>query len=276
MLTVTQAAILGIVQGLTEFLPISSSAHLVLVPWALNWPHDENMMAFDVCLHIGTLIAVLLFFLFDWLMIIASYIGDLRMGNWKGGKTGSLLPKIVIATIPAAVLGMLFEKKIEALFYDNLDNIWMLSITMFFFAIALLLAEKYGKQQRDVKDITYKDALLIGCFQAMALIPGTSRSGVTILAGLFLGLLRPAAARFSFLASLPIITGAVILKLDDLQGTQDWTPLLVGVATSAIVGVIAIKGLLTYVQHRSYGVFAWYRFILAIGILALYFYRHQN
>jgi undecaprenyl-diphosphatase len=273
LITDIQAAILGVAQGLTEFLPISSSAHLVVIPWALNWPEHENMMAFDVALHIGTLLAIIIFFFFDWAMIVASYIGDLRMKNWKGSKTGSLFPKIVIATIPAAIMGKIFEEPIEAFFYDNRDNIWMLAITMSLFGMALLVAERYGKQKRDVKDITYQDALIIGCFQAMALIPGTSRSGITILGGLLLGLARPAAARFSFLAALPVTFGAVVLKSSDLKGTTDWSPLIIGIAVSAVVGLIAIKGLLTYVQHRSYDVFAWYRFLFAIGLLVLFFTR---
>lgn len=273
MLTNIQAAILGTAQGLTEFLPISSSAHLVVIPWALGWPHHENMMAFDVALHIGTLLAIVIFFFFDWLMIFASYIGDLRQKNWKGGKTGSLLPKIIIATIPAAILGKTFEEPIEHFFYDNRDNIWMLAVTMSLFGLGLLAAERYGKQKRDVPDIMYKDAAIIGCFQAIALIPGTSRSGITILAGLLLGLTRPAAARFSFLAATPITFGAVVLKSRDLRGTENWTPLIVGITVSAIVGIIAIKGLLRYVQYRSYDVFAWYRFAFAAGVLVLYFNR---
>lgn len=273
MLTTIQAGILGVAQGLTEFLPVSSSAHLVVIPWALGWPETRNMMAFDVALHIGTLLAVILFFFFDWLMICASYIGDIRQGNWKGGRTGSLLPKIVLATIPAAILGKLFEKPIEAFFYDDRANIWMLAVTMSLFGLGLLLAERYGKQQRDVKDISYQDALMIGCFQAVALIPGTSRSGITILGGLILGLNRPSAARFSFLAALPITFGACVLKSKDLRGTQDWSPLIVGITVSAIVGMIAIKGLLFYVQNRKYDVFAWYRFLFAIGILVLFFQR---
>lgn len=271
MITDVQAVVLGIVQGLTEFLPISSSAHLVVIPWALDWPHHENMMAFDVALHIGTLVAIILFFFFDWLMIVASYIGDLRQKNWKGGRKGGLLPKIAIATIPGAILGKTFERPIESFFYDNRDNIWMLAVTMILFGFGLLLAEKFSKQTRDVEDVTYRDALFIGCFQAIALIPGTSRSGITILGGLILGLARPAAARFSFLAATPITFGAVVLKSRDLRGTEDWSPLIIGITVSAIVGMIAIKGLLKYVQTRSYNIFAWYRFLFALGLLALYF-----
>ena len=273
MLTDMQAAILGAIQGLTEFLPISSSAHLVVVPWALNWESHENAMAFDVALHIGTLLAIMIYFFFDWAMIFASYIGDVRQGNWKGGKMGGLFPKIALATIPAAVVGKLFEEPIEHFFYDSRENIWMLAVTMSLFGLALLLAERYGKQRREVTDVNYMDALYIGCFQAMALIPGTSRSGITILGGLVLGLSRPAAARFSFLVALPITFGAVVLKSKDLRGTQDWSPLITGIIVSAIVGMIAIKGLLKYVQNRSYDVFAFYRFAFAAGLIALYFTR---
>ena len=247
----------------------------MVVPWALNWPEDENAMAFDVALHIGTLLAILIYFFFDWAMIIASYIGDLRMGNWKGGKKGGLLPKIALATIPAAIIGKLFEKPIEAFFYDSRENIWMLAITMSLFGLALMLAERYGKQRRDITDLTYPDALMIGCFQAMALIPGTSRSGITILGGLALGLTRPGAARFSFLVAMPITLGAVILKSRDLRGTEDWNPLIIGILVSAAVGMLAIKGLLKYVQHRSYDVFAFYRFGFAAALLALFYSRLQ-
>lgn len=230
-------------------------------------------MSFDIALHIGTLLATLLYFFFDWAIITASYIGDLRQKNWKGGKKGSLFPKIVIACIPAAIAGLLVEDAVESFFYNSRDNIWMLAVTMTLFGIALMVSERLGKHRREVTDITYLDALYIGLFQAIALIPGTSRSGVTILGGLILGLSRPAAARFSFLVALPITTGAVLLQLDDLQGTHDWTPLLIGISTSAIVGIIAIKGLLKYVQHRSYDVFAIYRFLFAAGLLTLFFTR---
>lgn len=273
MLTNMQAGILGAVQGLTEFLPVSSSAHLVVVPWALHWSQGEEAMAFDVALHIGTLLAMAIFFFFDWMLILASYVGDLRQKNWKGGRTGGLLPKIALATIPAAIVGKLFEERIEHYFYDNKSHIWVLAVTMSLFGLALIIAERRSKQQRDVQDINYTDAIYIGCFQAMALIPGTSRSGITILGGLLLGLTRPAAARFSFLAAFPITLGAVILKADDLQGTTDWNPLIIGIITSAVVGMIAIKGLLKYVQTKSYDVFAWYRFAFAAGLIALFFSR---
>ncbi|MBX7244159.1 MAG: undecaprenyl-diphosphatase UppP [Candidatus Sumerlaeaceae bacterium] len=273
LITTWQAVALGTVQGLTEFLPVSSSAHLKLMPWLFQWPDVENEMAFDVALHLGTLLAIVLFFFTDWLMIVASYIGDLRMKKWKGGAKGSLLPKIIIATIPAAVIGKLFEKKIEAFFYGDNSNIWMLAVTLSVFGLLLLIAEKVGKNSRDLADIGYAMALTIGCAQALALIPGTSRSGVTIFAGLLFGLTRPAAARFSFLMATPITAGAVLLKIKDLRGIEDYTPIIIGILVSAIVGILAIKVLLKYVQTRSYAVFAFYRWILAAVVLWFYFQR---
>lgn len=276
MYTLGQSAALGVVQGLTEFLPISSSAHLRLMPWFFNWPAPENEQAFDVALHIGTLAALVLFFFFDWLQIVAHYIGDIRQGRWKGGTTGGLLPKIAVCCVPAAVVGLLFEKQIESFFYHDERNIWWLAVTMALFGLGLMLSERYGKQDRDVKQITYRDALIIGCFQALALIPGTSRSGITILAALLLGLNRPAAARFSFLAALPITFGAVLVKLGDLKGAESWTPIWVGILTAAVSGMIAIKFLLRYVQTRRYDIFAYYRWAVAVVIVAVYLGRLEK
>ena len=271
MITNGQAITLGTIQGLTEFLPISSSAHLVLIPWALNW--EKNTLAFTVALHIGTVLATAIFFFFDWLMIIASYIGDVRNGRWRGGTQGSLLLKVIVSCIPAAIVGKLFDERIEQYFYNTPANYWMLAVTMATFGLALVLAERFGAQSRDVKEVTYRDALMVGLLQCIALVPGTSRSGITIVAGLIMGLTRPAAARFSFLAALPITFGAVLLKVGELKGTENWQPLIWGIVTSAIVGMIAIKVLLKYVQNRSYIVFAVYRWIAAAGIIALMFHK---
>lgn len=270
MFTVGQAVALGAVQGLTEFLPVSSSAHLKLVPWFMRWPVPANEQAFDVALHIGTTVALLGFFALEWFKIAMHYVGDVRQGRWAGGKTGGLLPKIALASVPAAVLGKLFEKKIDAYFYRDESHIWMLAVTMSLFGLGLVLAERFGSRKREVDTVTYRDALIVGCAQAMALIPGTSRSGITILAGLALGLTRPAAARFSFLAALPITLGAVALKSKDLRGVEDWTPLWAGIATSFVFGVIAIKVLLQYVATRPYSVFAYYRWAVAAAVIAVY------
>ncbi|PKO19508.1 UDP-diphosphatase [candidate division BRC1 bacterium HGW-BRC1-1] len=273
MVTISQAIALGIAQGATEFLPISSSAHLVLIPWLLKWETPDNIMSFDVALHLGTLFAVLIYFFFDWLMIVASYIGDLRMKKWKGGARGSLLPKIILGCIPGAVVGWLLEERVEALFYNDPRSIWMLAVTLSVFGLALLISERVGKQKYEETQMSYKHALLIGCAQAFAIVPGVSRSGVTIFAGLMLSLTRPAAARFSFLLGTPIIAGAAILKIGELHASDFNASLFLGVLSAAITGILAIKLLLTWVQNRSYGIFVYYRWLLAVVVLVVYYLR---
>ena len=273
MVTISQAVALGVAQGATEFLPVSSSAHLVLIPWLLKWETPDNIMSFDVALHLGTLFAVLLYFFFDWLMIVASYIGDLRMKKWKGGARGSLLPKIAIGCIPAAVAGWFLEERVEALFYNDPRSIWMLAVTLSVFGLALLISERVGKQKYQETQITYNHALIIGIAQVFAMVPGVSRSGITIFAGLMLSLTRPAAARFSFLLGTPIIAGAAILKIGELHASDFNASLFLGILSAAITGILAIKLLLTWVQHRSYGIFVYYRWLLAAVVLVVYYLR---
>ncbi|AXA36764.1 MAG: undecaprenyl-diphosphate phosphatase [Candidatus Sumerlaea chitinivorans] len=273
MISPWQAIVLGALQGLTEYLPISSSAHLLIVPWLLGWEPFHNQMAFDVALHFGTLLAVLIYFFFDWLLIIASYIGDLRQRRWLGGARGSLLPKIVVATIPGAAVGKLFEDPIEKFFYTHHYNLWLIAGTMSLFGLALFISERVGKQKREITELTYRDALLIGCAQALAIIPGVSRSGITILVALLLSLKRPAAARFSFLLATPITFGAVILKAKDLTPADLNLSLGLGILSAAIVGMLAIRFLLTYVQNRRYDLFVYYRWVVAAVIIAVWFLR---
>lgn len=273
MISPWQAIVLGALQGLTEYLPISSSAHLLIVPWLLGWEPFHNQMAFDVALHFGTLLAVLIYFFFDWLLIIASYIGDLRQRRWLGGARGSLLPKIVVATIPGAVVGKLFEDPIEKFFYTHHYNLWLIAGTMSLFGLALFISERVGKQKREITELTYGDALLIGCAQALAIIPGVSRSGITILVALLLSLKRPAAARFSFLLATPITFGAVILKAKDLTPADLNLSLGLGILSAAVVGMLAIRFLLTYVQIHRYDIFVYYRWVVAAIIIAVWFLR---
>lgn len=273
MLTTSQAILLGAVQGATEFLPISSSAHLIIIPWLLGWQPMHNQLAFDVALHFGTLLAVLIYFCFDWLLIIASYIGDLRQRRWLGGARGSLLLKIIVGTIPGAIAGKLLEDPVEGFFYTHAEHIWVLAITLSVFALLLMIAERAGKQARGETEISYLDALIIGSAQALAVIPGVSRSGITILAGLFLGLRRPTAARFSFLLATPIILGAVVLKVGDLRLSDFSFPLFAGVASAAIVGMAAIRFLLKYVENRRYDLFAFYRWGLSAIVVAVWYWR---
>lgn len=273
MLTIGQAVLLGTLQGATEFLPISSSAHLIIVPWLLGWKPMHNQLAFDVALHFGTLLAVLVYFFFDWLLIVASYIGDLRQRRWLGGARGSLLLKVIVATVPGAVAGKLLEDPVEGFFYAHHEHIWMVAATLALFGVLLVVAERVGKQARGETELSFLDAFLIGTAQAFAVIPGVSRSGVTILAGLLLGLRRPAAARFSFLLATPIIFGAVVLKIKDIQPADLGAPLFAGVASAAIVGLIAIRFLLRYVETRRYDLFAIYRWILAGVVVGVWYWR---
>jgi len=238
-----------------------------------NWAPLENEEAFDVALHIGTLAAVVVYFFFEWLLIFGSYIGDVRQGRWLGTTRGSLLPKIIVASVPGAIIGKLFDKRIEDFFWNDNSHIWMIAVSLAVFGLLLLISEIKGSQRRDMTDISYRDALIIGAAQALALVPGVSRSGVTIFAALFLGLTRPAAARFSFLMATPIIAGAALLKVRQLHHLD--ASLFIGIAVSGVVGILTIGFLLKYVQTRRYAVFAYYRWILAAVVLTLFFTRHQ-
>ena len=280
MLSVLQAVVLGAVQGLAEFLPISSSAHLRIIPWLLGWQDPTQMppqfaQAFDVSLHAGTLIAVLIYFFWDWMMIFATYIGDLRQKRWLGTRKGSMLPKLVLATVPGALLGKLFEDQIEGMFYERTDFMWILGVNLAVFGVLLWWSERKGKKELSLIDLSWKMALIIGLSQALALIPGVSRSGITIVAALLIGFTRGDAARFSFLLSTPIIAGATLLKITSLfqAGPDMRMSILIGIATSAVVGLLTIHYLLKWVSSRGYGIFAVYRLILAAVVIGVYLHR---
>jgi undecaprenyl-diphosphatase len=257
-----QAIILGAVQGLTEFLPISSSAHLILVPWALGWP--PHGLAFDAALHLGTLSALLLYFWRDWVDIIGGFLTGLREPEKRQSLEFKLAVMLILGTVPAALLGVLAENFIES----TLRNPRLIAAFMVFFAIVLFVAERVGIQDRAMERIGPIDALLIGVAQAMALMPGVSRSGATITAGLFLGLTRPAAARFSFLLSTPIVLAAGSLQLSRLVHAGNEGEALVvlgaGVLAAALSGLAAISFLMRFLQSSRTDVFVWYR--LAAGL----------
>jgi undecaprenyl-diphosphatase len=259
----TQAITLGAVQGITEFLPISSTAHLILVPWFMGWP--DPGATFDVALHFGTLIALLLYFRHEWLGLATSGIGWLR-GD-RTNPTGRLAIYIVLATIPGAILGALFQRQIES----TLRSPLIISFTLVGLALLLVYAEKIGKQTTDIKHITLPDSLTVGFAQALALVPGVSRSGITITAGLFRGMTRATAARFSFFLSTPIIAGAVAKKFLDLfkEGLPSGatTPFVAGILVSGIVGYLSISFLIRYLSTHNTYVFIYYR--IALGILVL-------
>ena len=257
----TQAITLGAVQGITEFLPISSTAHLILVPWLMGWP--DPGATFDVALHLGTLVALILYFRNDWLGLITSGIGWLR-GD-RTDPTGHLAIYIVLATIPGALLGALFQHQIETALRSPL----IISITLVALALLLVLAERVGRQTTDIKHITLPDSLTVGFAQALALVPGVSRSGITITAGLFRGMTRATAARFSFFLSTPIIAGAVAKKFLDLfkEGIPSGAtmPFIAGILVSGVVGYLSIAFLIRYLSTHNTYVFIYYR--IALGFL---------
>jgi len=249
---IAEAIILGVVQGLTEFFPVSSTAHLIVLPWFFGWKGDVNTLTFDVALHAGTLTALLFCFWKDWAELFT--------------KKQKLLVKIISATIPAGVAGFFLNDIIE----KSLREPFVISAMLIIVGFVMLAAEK-AKKHKDVEQVNYLDALTIGIAQATALIPGVSRSGITISAGLFKGLKREPSARFSFLISIPIITGATLLHLRKLlasQGIYDFQLFTVGLITSSITGFLAIKFLLTFLKKYPLNIFVYYRFILAIVIIA--------
>lgn len=265
-----QSTILGVVQGLGEFLPISSTAHLVLVPYFFNW--CDPGLAFDVALHVGTLIAVVAFFWKDWIDIFKSASNDALHTKYQILNTkypAKLLWLLVIASVPGAIFGFFLESYAENIFRNPLIIAFTLSVV----GLILFLVDKYAAHKKDIKDISIKDAILIGLSQAVAIIPGVSRSGATMTTGLALGLSREQAARFSFLLSTPIIFGAAIFKIPELLKAGITVPILVGILVAAISGYLAIKYMLKFIQKVGYAPFFWYRLLLAGLIVAVYFLR---
>ncbi len=263
------ALVLGAIQGLTEILPISSSAHLILVPWLFHWP--ESGLTFDVALHLGTLIALCLYFRRDILELALNLAGGVRRGSFAD--QANRLPLYILAgTIPAAVAGKLYEKPIEEILRRSPVAIAVLLVV---FGLILALADRVGRKRLEMGGVTLGSALIIGVAQCLALVPGVSRSGITITAALFLGFRRETAARFSFLLSLPIVAGAAILKLGELVRhgipREELDLLLIGVAASAIFGYVSIAFLLKLVQKHSLSPFVWYRLLAGAGILLYIF-----
>lgn len=265
MMQIIKAIVLGIVQGIGEFLPISSSAHLILVPFLLGW--EEHSMAFDIALHFGTLLAVLVVFFSEWWDLFMGAVKKVTKG--KSSFQNRMFWYLVIATIPGAVFGFLLSDLIE----DKLrPMIWPIAVLLAVMGILIFLgdrwADKHYKIETDYKHITLKQAIIIGFSQALAIFPGFSRSGTTILAARLMGLSKTAATKFTFLLSVPIIAGATILKVPELTFSVDT---VIGVVVSFIVGLFSIKFLLNYIKKHDFSVFAIYRVIFAIIILVKYF-----
>jgi undecaprenyl-diphosphatase len=266
-ITITEAIVLGVVQGLAEFLPISSSGHLILVPWLLGWP--QHGLTFDLALHLGTSIALLGYFWRDWLVLASAVVRGLSDAKARASHEWRLAWFIVLGCIPAAVVGVLFEDVIEATFRQPA----LIAVLLMAFGLLLLVADRVGKRERALEQITLADALVIGCAQVLALAPGVSRSGITMTAGLFRGLDRGTAARFSFLLSAPITVAAALYKLrvlvrEPLSGSEA-VAFLVGIATAAVVGALAIGFLLRYLQRQPVDVFVWFRLVAGATVLGL-------
>ncbi len=263
-----EAILLGVVQALTEFLPVSSSGHLVLAPHLLG--RETSSLTFDVGLHLGTVVAVIGYFWRDWLAMAVAGIRDVRtqgvaVQRWSGhGRLGLWL---VAATVPAAVTGVLFEDWID----ENARDPVVVGVMLIVFGLLLGAADRWGAEIGRLLDMTLGRAVTIGVAQAFALIPGVSRSGATITAGRALGFDRVSAARFSFLLSAPIILGAGVLSMAQaLTGEEAvaWGPLLVGAVTSALVGALVISVFLRFIARRTLRVFVWYRIALGLAVLA--------
>ncbi|GAM09721.1 undecaprenyl-diphosphatase [Geobacter sp. OR-1] len=259
------ALLLGALQGLTEVLPISSSGHLILLPRLLGWP--ESGLTFDVALHLGTMLALCAYFWRDIVELTMNFFSGL---SGKGVRSPQQrLPFYIIAgTIPAAVVGKMFEEPIENVFRTSP---MLIAGFLIGFGLLLAFADTMGAKRWKLERLTFGSALMVGLAQCLALIPGVSRSGITITAALLLGYNRETSARFSFLLSLPIVAGAGILKLGHLfkHGipTGETRPLLIGVAVSAIFGYASVAFLLKYVQRNSLYLFVWYRLIAGAGVI---------
>lgn len=260
-----QAIILGIVQGLTELLPISSSAHLNLIPTIFNWSVPES---FDVALHFGTLLAIGLFFFKDWIGLIVG--GFKKVVKKEDSVDGRMFWYIVAATIPGGAIGFILDKYAE----DFLTKPLIIAIALIVMGIILYIVDKKSSTKTEYEEMTFKQTFLIGLSQALAFIPGVSRSGVTMTAGRAMGVSRESVAKYSFMLSAPIVLAATVFKIGDFIGylttatTTGIIAFILGVLVSFIVGIIVIKFLLNYLKKGSFKIFAVYRVIVGLLVIA--------
>ncbi len=271
-MTILQAIILGIVQGLTEFLPISSSGHLLLVPWLFNWhfllENPELNKTFDVALHLGTFVAVVLYFWREIVRLVGAWVRSISRRSLAEPES-RLAWLLIVSTIPAALVGVLFEDFIT----NTLGKPWMIGVAMIVFAGFMYLVDHIAKLDRDLEALTWLDALLIGVAQSLALLPGVSRSGITMMTGLLVRLDRESAARYSFLMSIPVIGGAAAFK--GLEVARDGLPagtampFAVGMVAAALSGIAAIWFTLAYLKRHNFNLFVVYRIVIGVGVLVL-------
>ena len=265
-LTIYQATILGIIQGLTELLPVSSSAHLNLIPWIFNWSMPES---FDVALHLGTLLAITLFFFKDWITLIVG--GYKQVVKKEKSTEGRIFWYIVIATIPTGIVSLVLDKFSEYICEKFGIEMLLIAIALIVMGIILYIVDKNSKSEVKYENITFKQSILISLSQAIAAaFPGVSRSGITMTVARALKVDRESAAKYSFLLSTPIIAAAVLVSITDFEFTLQF---LLGVLASFIVGIFVIKFLLNYLKKGSFKVFAIYRIILGLIITVIFFTR---
>jgi undecaprenyl-diphosphatase len=282
---ILQSILLGLVQGATEFIPVSSSAHLIIVPWLLGWTHPAlTSLPFDVALHLGTLAAVLAFFARDWVRLIRAFLQSLLERRIGADPDRRLAWLLIIGTLPGAIAGFLFEGAIDDLFHRpgapiSASAMLVMAAIIAGFGLILLLADRFARHFRSIGELTLVQTILIGLSQALAVFPGVSRSGATIAAGLALGFKRDDAARFSFLLSAPIIAGAGLKSLWDVlsdagSGALTGSELVLfpaGFLAAAVSGFFCMRFLVNYLRTHPINVFAYYRWGLAaiIAIVAL-------
>lgn len=268
-MTILEAFVSGAVQGLGEFLPISSSGHLVLTHWLFG--SETDLLAFDLALHWGTLLAVLVYFRNDIWLLAKGFWHSL----WPSTRDVSeniyqkLAWLIIVASIPAAVIGVLLEDAAETVFRSPV----LVAINLAVFGLIIWTVDRMGRKEKNLDRIGWKDALTVGFSQALAIVPGVSRSGSTMAAGLLRGFKRADAARFSFLMSAPIIFGAGLVHVRDFDSGGDWTGLAVGFVSAAIFGFLSIKYLLRYLARHDFTVFVWYRLLLAAAVAIVFYVR---
>lgn len=263
---ILQSIILGIVQGVCEFLPISSSAHLILIPYLFNFDLEMSnsaKLAFDVALHFGTLISVLAIFWKDWLNLFKGAFN--KVFKKKDSFENKMFWYLVLATIPGALVGFLFEDIVENVVRGN---VFIIALVLAVVGVLIYLGDKWAskhyKKETSFEQMSLKQTFLIGLSQALAVIPGFSRSGTTILTGRILGVSRDAVAKFTFLLSTPIIFGAAIVHITDLVITKE---VIIGIITSALVGIVCIRFLLSYIKKHDFSIFAVYRVLLALAVI---------
>jgi len=255
-MSLLEAIIYGVVQGLGEFLPISSTAHIILAPWLFGW--EDPGLAFDIALHMGTLAAVVIFFWKDWIGLIKAGLTDVKSND------GKLFWCIVLACVPGGIFGLLFEDYIETTFRNPL----LIGVMLIVMGVVIYVADRYSKSEIVLKDTGFKRSFLIGLSQALAMLPGVSRSGITMAAGRALKINREDAARFTFLLSTPFIFLSGVYKAKDIVNVSvDVLPFVVAVLTSAVVGALSIKFMLSYLKRKGFGIFAVYRFLLGAVVI---------